>query len=622
MATRIKSENIADSEVKRQDLNTTTTGSAVIAKLVAGKFISISSTGADVGTGDVTPSLSFTSAPSGGEYIYADSNTTFNISPLRSANSNVDIHPATDITNSLGASNKRFLSIYAQNIYGTITPSNFTAGSVVFAGTNGVLSQDNSNLFWDNTNKRLGIGLTNPSVALDVVGQISSTTTIYVPGLSTSTSGYGIRIGNSYTTQLTMHANTGAHFYMFHNTLIERDGSNLEVMKWATSHATFGSRGIRLTYGNGNANGIEFYADAAAATAGSTFTPTQRMIISNLGNVGIGSSSPITKLQVANDCSDGTDWTKLQFFITGSTTSNKRLALGYDTTNNKGYIQAGISGTAYSDLILNASGGNVGIGVTSPAEKLQIEGNLAFDTTTGNKSIKRKISSTWYDVIKITTGDITITGSQGIILNSTGYGGIGKFDSNAGSYLNGNQYTDPVVFYIKQGSGTKTSDIFQIRNSSDTKLFIMNSSGNVGIGTSTASSRLHLYNTSGDVELRLTADGTYDSKIRFTGESNTTGEGTLIWYDNSNGDSYFDNVWNGGTDANPAIRFRTKTNGTAVDALSISHAGDTLLNGKYFYIVGNESTDGSWRLSATLLGEFLIEARDSGTWSERDKIAF
>lgn len=44
--------------------------------------------------------------------------------------------------------------------------SSFTAGSVVFSnGT--ILTQDNSNLFWDNTNKRLGIGATSPNARLE-----------------------------------------------------------------------------------------------------------------------------------------------------------------------------------------------------------------------------------------------------------------------------------------------------------------------------------------------------------------------------------------------------------------------------------------------------------------------
>ncbi len=41
---------------------------------------------------------------------------------------------------------------------GTGTSTAFTAGSIVFAGASGTYSQDNANLFWDNTNKNLGIG--------------------------------------------------------------------------------------------------------------------------------------------------------------------------------------------------------------------------------------------------------------------------------------------------------------------------------------------------------------------------------------------------------------------------------------------------------------------------------
>ena len=41
--------------------------------------------------------------------------------------------------------------------------ASFTQGSVIFAGTSGVFSQNNSQLFWDNTNNRLGIGTTSPT---------------------------------------------------------------------------------------------------------------------------------------------------------------------------------------------------------------------------------------------------------------------------------------------------------------------------------------------------------------------------------------------------------------------------------------------------------------------------
>jgi hypothetical protein len=51
-------------------------------------------------------------------------------------------------------------------IGGSITSA--TAGSVLFAGTSGVLAQKNANFFWDNTNNRLGIGTATPTCTLDI----------------------------------------------------------------------------------------------------------------------------------------------------------------------------------------------------------------------------------------------------------------------------------------------------------------------------------------------------------------------------------------------------------------------------------------------------------------------
>ena len=52
------------------------------------------------------------------------------------------------------------------------TFSAMTPGSVLFAGTAGLLSQDNAKLFWDDTNTRLGIGTAAPTQTLDVNGKI------------------------------------------------------------------------------------------------------------------------------------------------------------------------------------------------------------------------------------------------------------------------------------------------------------------------------------------------------------------------------------------------------------------------------------------------------------------
>ena len=53
---------------------------------------------------------------------------------------------------------------------GTNTSTAFTAGSVLFAGTSGTYTQDNSNLFWDDSYNRMGIGTSSPQTPLDVNG--------------------------------------------------------------------------------------------------------------------------------------------------------------------------------------------------------------------------------------------------------------------------------------------------------------------------------------------------------------------------------------------------------------------------------------------------------------------
>ena len=50
----LRTHQIADGEVKRDDLNTIDAGQAVTRKVIAGTAASLSSTGADAGTGDVT----------------------------------------------------------------------------------------------------------------------------------------------------------------------------------------------------------------------------------------------------------------------------------------------------------------------------------------------------------------------------------------------------------------------------------------------------------------------------------------------------------------------------------------------------------------------------------------
>lgn len=59
---------------------------------------------------------------------------------------------------------------------GTGTSTQFTAGSVVFAGASGVYSQSNADLFWDNTNKWLGVGTNVPAYQLHICDESAAAT--------------------------------------------------------------------------------------------------------------------------------------------------------------------------------------------------------------------------------------------------------------------------------------------------------------------------------------------------------------------------------------------------------------------------------------------------------------
>ena len=137
-----------------------------------------------------------------------------------------------------------------------------TSGSILFVDSSTNLAQDNGELYWDNTNNRLGIGTTSPSAAIEVDAGASTEYAI----LSTGANG---RVG--LTTQY-----GGIHFNNVESTadlwqLSERDTAQFDI--------AFG------TPDSGN--------NVAA-------TDTQFRITSG-GNVGIGlgSTNPSQKLHVS-----------------------------------------------------------------------------------------------------------------------------------------------------------------------------------------------------------------------------------------------------------------------------------------------------------------------------------
>jgi hypothetical protein len=95
----------------------------------------------------------------------------------------------------------------------TVSGLSITQGSVLFAGASNAVAQDNANLFWDDTNNRLGIGTSSPtdpidiratSVSMSLFSTTSGNSALFSMGNSTDaigcllySSGYEFRLSQS-----------------------------------------------------------------------------------------------------------------------------------------------------------------------------------------------------------------------------------------------------------------------------------------------------------------------------------------------------------------------------------------------------------------------------------------
>jgi len=248
----------------------------------------------------------------------------------------------------------------------------------------------------------------------------------------------------------------------------------------------------------------------------SQWTTNGSNIYYNGGNVGIGTTNPSGLLSVVGNNSGGelnvlnntaTNYTTaiIQQTVAGGNGNqdiglvvNTQGAADTDRIVNFGYYNAG---TPISRFVVTR-GGNVGIGTTSPANKLDVNGNadiqggLAVGTTTAQSTGNA-----------LFTGTVTAGGFSGPLtgVESANNVSSGSFGANTG----GGNYTFTSNVYFA-GSG------------------IWNSSGNVGIGTTAPGYKLDV-----------------SGNIRSTGYvfSSTKDEKT---YTLTNGDGWYRIVSNGG----------------------------------------------------------------------------
>jgi hypothetical protein len=252
-------------------------------------------------------------------------------------------------THDLGSSSLRWRKVYGVNgDFSTLTVSGLMAGSVIFAGADGSLSQDNANFFWDDANNWLGIGTNTPATTLHVAG---STT-----------------LGNNAAVdRVTLNARVQSHVVPSADNAYDL-GENTTPLRWRSGY--FGTQvkvGTSVSLVAGTPDRLEYSGDGIVRTGGYLAVETggaERLRVRATGEVVVQNQDPhgtptTTVLQVLGG-NGGTGATQVIIQAGVNQSGVNLLEWVDDLGNTQGVIDAN---------------GLVGIGTATPGQKLHVEGN-------------------------------------------------------------------------------------------------------------------------------------------------------------------------------------------------------------------------------------------------------
>ena len=330
------------------------------------------------------------------------------------------------------------------SVTGTLAVSNggtgatsLTANKVIVGnGTSALVAA--TNLYWDNTNSRLGIGTTLAPY---------SYSSLYVSGPS-----------NGYPVFISADATVTSYPGLLGQGQLVIAGATNPTRRLVLMYDTTSNIGIIQSIYGVTPNPLCMNPVGGYVGIGTT-NPSSLLTVYGGGTLMTQNTAfPVTisadtTIKTYKNSLYAGDPGQGQLIITGATNTNKRLALMYDTTNNIGLIQAVIQGSQDSSLCLNAAGGNVGIGTTSPTGSFHVNVRNVFQDGTpdltgyvGMKLVSSKSGATPYSMglgVDYTTGYgfINCAGNsdnQPLLLQTKGsYVGIGKTNPTKTLDVNG-----------------------------------------------------------------------------------------------------------------------------------------------------------------------------------------
>ena len=279
----------------------------------------------------------------------------------------------------------------------------------------------------------------------------------------------------------------------------DTDGDSASIGFSMLSNNTYVKSGIFFKRTTTQGRGDLIFATNNEVNGNNVTLSDARITIQANGNVGIGVTDPQAKLEVMGASATPADGNEI--ISVTNTTGGSKLLLGV-VENSYGWIQSAEGGTL-RDLLLNPSGGNVGIGTTGPGAKLEL-----------------KKQTTW--------GTLD---NQVIYINNTGTGGDTSLIHDMGSitWRSGNVNTAAISgIRNTPGSGNNVDLRFTTATQSggqQTSMTIL-SGGNVGIGDTSPTAKLDVngsvqatsfYNLANPSPIMFPEGGTYNGVASETG---------------------------------------------------------------------------------------------------------
>ena len=329
-----------------------------------------------------------------------------------------------------------------------------TQGSILFLGHNGIITENNSKLYWDNNNYRLGIGTASPVARVD----------IFSTGTSSSDNALVIKDSN------------GSQLAQFRNDAYIQFGNNNKTTSVVLQSAANQTNVLRVL---SSMNSEHFGIDSIYNDVGFRIGH----------NPGGGSFSVKVKDYWFYSYGD----TKPTLSITGQASFNQTHVAFGTTASMKYKLHVYKERTLYNSdhygqriEIAGIATGSIPANLTTYG--LDIQNNGTYSTSAVGFIFKNV-------GLNINVGKADI--NYGILVSGTAYNGFGTTTPNAMIHIESSSIDVPLLI----ASGSSTNDLVRITqvgngnalvvedsSNPDYSRFVVDSNGNVGIGTSSNTS--------------------------------------------------------------------------------------------------------------------------------------